>query len=312
MDRLMTLAFWTATFSGGLRLATPLVFASLGETLSQRAGVLNIGIEGYMIVGALTALYTAVETTVWLGFLVGGLAGLVMSLVMVALSLRLDANQVVVGFGITIFGIGLTGYIFRLTTDVGEARRQVGRLEAIDIPGVSDIWFFGDGLLTNSWITWAAVGCVPLIWWLAQRTTFGLQVRGVGEDPDASSARGVDVIRVRSMATMLSGFFAGLGGAAISVGLVGVFEPNITARRGFIALIVIIMASWSAWGAALGSFVFGFFEAFGTNLRNVVSDDVPTEALRAIPFVVALLILVIGARRARMPKSLGTNYQPDT
>lgn len=308
----MTLAFWTATFSGGLRLATPLVFASLGETLSQRAGVLNIGIEGYMIVGALTALYTAVETTVWLGFLVGGLAGLVMSLVMVALSLRLDANQVVVGFGITIFGIGLTGYIFRLTTDVGEARRQVGRLEAIDIPGVSDIWFFGDGLLTNSWITWAAVGCVPLIWWLAQRTTFGLQVRGVGEDPDASSARGVDVIRVRSMATMLSGFFAGLGGAAISVGLVGVFEPNITARRGFIALIVIIMASWSAWGAALGSFVFGFFEAFGTNLRNVVSDDVPTEALRAIPFVVALLILVIGARRARMPKSLGTNYQPDT
>ena len=118
-------------------------------------------------------------------------------------------------------------------------------------------------------------------------------------------------MRVRALATMLSGFFAGLGGAAISVGLVGVFEPNITARRGFIALIVIIMASWSPWGAALGSFVFGFFEAFGTNLRNVVSDGVPTEALEAIPFLVALIILVVGARRARMPRSLGVNYQPD-
>jgi general nucleoside transport system permease protein len=91
-----------------------------------------------------------------------------------------------------------------------------------------------------------------------------------------------------------------------------VFEPNITARRGFIALIVIIMASWNIWGAALGSFVFGFFEAFGTNLRNVVSGDVPTEALRAIPFIVALLILILGARRARMPRSLGVNYLPDS
>lgn len=311
MDRLMTLTFWTSTFAGGLRLATPLIFSSLGETISQRAGVLNIGIEGYMIIGALVALYTAVETTVWIGFLAGGLAGMLLALVMVALTVRMNANQVVVGFGLTILGIGLTGYIFRLTTDVGAPRRQVSRMSPVDLPVISDIPFFGPALFSNSWITWLALLCVPLVWWLAQRTTFGLQVRSVGEDPDSAASRGVKVLRIRSLATMLSGFMAGLGGAAISVGLVGVFEPNLTARRGFIALIVIIMASWSVWGAALGAFVFGFFEAFGTNLRNVVSDAVPTEALSAIPFLVALLILVAGARRARMPQALGTNYRPD-
>jgi simple sugar transport system permease protein len=308
----MTLTFWSATLAGGLRLATPLIFASLGETLSQRAGVLNIGVEGYMIVGALTSLYVAVETSIVVGLIAGMLAGALLALVMVVLSVRWGANQVVVGFGITIFGVGLTGYIFRLTTDVGEARRQVGRQTPIDIPVLSDIPLIGDGLFTNSWMTWLALASVPAVWWLGQRTTFGLQIRAVGEDPDAASARGVDVVRVRSLATLLSGLFGGLGGAAISVSLVGVFEPNITARRGFIALIVIIMASWSVWGAALGSFVFGFFEAFGTNLRNIVSDDIPTELLSAIPFVVALLILIVGARRARMPKALGVNYVPDT
>jgi general nucleoside transport system permease protein len=312
VDRLLTLSFWSATLAGGLRLATPLIFASLGETMSQRAGVLNIGVEGYMIVGALTSLYVAVETSLIVGLIAGALAGGLLALAMVGLSLRLGANQVVVGFGITIFGLGLTGYIFRVTTDVGAARRQVGRQAAVDIPFLSDIPLVGAGLFSNSWMTWFALACVPAMWWLAQRTTFGLQVRAVGEDPDAAAARGVAVVRVRSAATLLSGVFGGLGGAAISISLVGVFEPNITARRGFIALIVIIMASWNIWGAALGSFVFGFFEAFGTNLRNVVSGDVPTEALRAIPFIVALLILILGARRARMPRSLGVNYRPDS
>ena len=311
MEDLINAAFWTATISGGLRLATPLLFASLGETIAQRAGVLNIGVEGFMIVGALTALYVAVETSVVVGFISGGVAGVVLALVMVVLSVRLDANQVVVGFGITIFGVGLTGFIFHETTPLGGARRQVDRLGDLDIPLLSDIPFFGEAFLSNSAVTWLAVALVPGVWWFAQRTTFGLEVRGVGEDPDSASARGVDVIRVRSLATMFSGFFAGLGGAAISVSLVGVFEPGITAGRGFIVLIVIIMASWSVWGASVGAFVFGFAEALGVNLRNIVSDSVPTEALEALPFLVALIILTIGASRARMPKSLGLNYIPE-
>ena len=153
---------------------------------------------------------------------------------------------------------------------------------------------------------------MPVVWWVAQRTVFGLEVRAVGEDPDAAFARGVDVIRVRSVATLLSGLLAGLGGAAITTALVGVFEPAITAGRGFIALIVIIMVRWSAWGVAVGSFAFGFADALGTNLRNIVSDSVPTEALQTIPFLVALIILIIGARRAPHAQVPGLQLRPPT
>ena len=307
---LLEATFWTATISAGLRLATPLIFASLGETISQRAGVLNIGLEGYMIVGALTSLYVTVESHAALGLMTGALAGAALAALMVLMCVRLNANQVVVGFGLTILGVGLTGYIYQLTTPLG-SRRQVGIAEEIHIPGLSDIPFVGEAFLSNSLMTWLAIALVPLVWWVAQRTVFGLEVRSVGEDPDAANARGVDVIRVRSAATLISGFLGGLGGGAITTAMVGVFEPAITAGRGFIALIVIIMVRWSTWGVALGSFIFGFAEALGSNLRNIVSDQVPTEALGTIPFLVALIILIIGARRARMPKSLGFNYVPD-
>lgn len=311
MSQLLESTFWSATLAGGLRLATPLIYASIGETFAQRAGVLNLGLEGYMIVGALASLYVADPTIGPLGFLAGGIAGSVMALIMVILSIRLFANQVVVGFGLTILGIGLTGYIFRVTTEVGGVDRQVSLPAEIDIPLLSDIPWMGDAFFGHSWYTWLALALVPMAWFVASRTIFGLEVRAVGEDPDAAEARGVDVLWVRSAATLISGFLGGLGGAALMLGGVGRFQPLVTANRGFIALIVIIMASWSIWGAALGAFVFGFFEALGINLNNVFVD-VPVEALNAIPFAVALLILMAGARWARMPPGLGQNYEPTT
>jgi len=311
MSQLWEATFWSATIAGGLRLATPLIYASIGETFAQRSGVINLGLEGYMIVGALTSLYVADPTVGPLGFLAGGLAGMVLASVMVLLSIRMFANQVVVGFGLTILGIGITGYIFRVTTDVGGTDRQVSLPPELDIPLLSDIPWLGDALFGHNWYTWLAVALVPIAWFVASRTIFGLEVRAVGEDPDAAAARGVDVLGVRSVATLMSGFLGGLGGAALMLGGVGRFQPLITANRGFIALIVIIMASWSIWGAALGAFVFGFFEALGINLNNVFVD-VPIEALNAIPFFVALVILTAGARWARMPPGLGDNYVPTT
>lgn len=308
MSRLAEATFWSATVAGGLRLATPLIFASIGETFAQRSGVLNIGLEGYMIVGALTSLYVADPTLTPLGFIAGGLAGLLLSTLMVMFAIRLNANQVVVGFGLTILGIGLTGFIFRLTTSVGGIDRQVPLPKKVDIAGLSDIPWLGSALFLHSWYTWLAVALVPLAWWVSARTIFGLQVRAVGEDPDAASARGIDVIGVRTRATLISGFLGGLGGAALMLGAVGRFQPMVTANRGFIALIVLIMASWKIWGAAIGAFVFGFFEAFSINLNNVFVD-MPTELLEAIPYAVALTILTVGVRWSRMPPALGTNYE---
>ena len=170
MGKLAELTFWTATFAGGMRLATPLIFASLGETIAQRAGVLNIGLEGFMIIGALTSLYVTVEAGIALGLLAGALAGAALALLMVLLCVRLNANQVVVGFGLTILGVGLTGYIFRLTTPLGGERRQVNILGEIHIPGLSDIPFLGEAFLSNSWMTWLALGLVPIVWcWPAHR-----------------------------------------------------------------------------------------------------------------------------------------------
>ena len=309
MSQLLEATFWSATVAGGLRLATPLIYASIGETFAQRAGVLNLGLEGYMIIGALTSLYVADPTAAPLGFLAGGLAGLLFAAIMVLLSIRLFANQVVVGFGLTILGIGTTGYIFRVTTSVGGRDRQVSLPSEVDIPLLSDIPWLGDALFGHSWYTWLALGMVLIAGFVASRTIFGLEVKAVGEDPDAAAARGVDVLRVRTMATLISGFLGGLGGAALMLGGVGRFQPFITANRGFIALIVIIMASWSIWGAAVGAFVFGFFEALGFNLNNVFVD-MPVEGLNAIPFFVALLILTVSARWARMPRGLGQNYVP--
>ena len=227
-------------------------------------------------------------------------------------SVKLNANQIVTGFAITILGLGLGAYFFDLTTPESGGRRQVDRIGETHIPGLSDITFFGDAFFSNSWIVWSGIALAVGVWWIADRTEIGLTVRAVGEDPDAAFARGVNVVRIRSAAVLASGITGGLAGAAISVGLVGVFEPGISAGRGFIVLIVIIMASWRIWGAVLGSFLFGFSEALGTNLRNVVSDNVPTEALRALPFLVAFAILILGARRARMPTSLGINYVPES
>jgi general nucleoside transport system permease protein len=311
VSQLLESTFWSATLAGGLRLATPLIYASIGETFAQRAGVINIGLEGYMIVGALTSLYVADPTIGPLGFLAGGIAGLLVASLMVLLSIRLFANQVVVGFGLTILGIGITGYIFRVTTDVGGTDRQVSLPSEIDIPVLSDIPWFGDAFFGHNWYTWLALAFVPIAWFVASRTIFGLQIRAVGEDPDAAAARGVDVLGVRSAATLISGFLGGLGGSALMLGGVGRFQPVITANRGFIALIVIIMASWSIWGAALGAYAFGFFEALGINLNNVFVDA-PVEVLNAIPFFVALVILTAGARWARMPPGLGENYVPTT
>ena len=308
MSRLAEATFWSATIAGGLRLATPLIFASIGEAFAQRSGVLNLGLEGYMIVGALASVYVADPTLTPLGFVAGGLAGLLLSTLMVLFSVRLNANQVVVGFGLTILGIGITGFIFRLTTSVGGIDRQVPLPKRIHLPVLSDVPWLGSALFRHSWYTWLAVALVPIAWWVSSRTIFGLQVRAVGEDPDAASARGIDVIRVRTNATLISGLLGGFGGAALMLGAVGRFQPMVTANRGFIALIVLIMANWKIWGAALGAFVFGFFEALSINLNNVFVDT-PTELLEAIPFAVALAILTLGIRWSRMPSALGTNYE---
>jgi ABC-type uncharacterized transport system permease subunit len=312
MDVLLTIGFWTSVLTGALRLAAPIGLAALGETVSQLSGVLNLGLEGYMIVGALTALYVGAETTWWLGVMAGMAAGIALAASMALLSVRGRANQVVVGFGITILGIGLTGFIHKVNTPLGDIPRQVDRLGPVAVPLLSDIPVLGRILFSHNPITWMAIVLVPVVWWVLARTSWGLAVRACGEDPDAAAARGVNVIRVRTAAVLVAGALAGLGGAGLTVALLGLFLPNMTAGRGFIAIAVVLLGRWRPFGVAGGALLFGTVAALSLRLQTILSDAVPTEAIDALPYVVTLIVLVIGSRTQHMPHALAQTYVPET
>jgi ABC-type uncharacterized transport system permease subunit len=312
MDAFLTMTFWTSVMTGAIRLAAPIALAALGETISQLSGVLNLGLEGYMIVGALTALYVGAATTWWIGAVAGVAAGAMLALVMALLSVRGRANQIVVGFGLTILGIGITGFLHHVNTPVGEVPRQVDRLVPIAIPFLAELPVVGGILFRHNPITWTAIALVPAVWWLLFRTSWGLAVRACGEDPDAAAARGIDVLGVRTGAVLIAGACAGLGGAGLSIGLLGLFLPNMTAGRGFIAIAVVLLGRWRPIGVVGGALLFGFVAALSLRLQTILSDVVPTESIDALPYVAALTVLVIGSRSRRMPRALAQTYVPET
>jgi ABC-type uncharacterized transport system permease subunit len=311
MEALFTTTFWTSVIAGAIRMAAPIGLAALGETVSQLSGVLNLGLEGYMIVGALAALYVGVETTWWMGVIAGATAGMALAASMALLSVRGRANQVVVGFGLTILGIGITGFIHNVNAPLGEVPVQVDRLAPVAVPLLSDLPVFGKLLFSHNPITWLAIASAPAVWWMLERTSWGLGIRACGEDPDAAAARGVNVLRVRTASVLVCGAMAGLSGAGLTVALLGLFLPNMTAGRGFIAIAVVLLGRWRPFGVAAGSLLFGFVAALSLRLQTILSDSIPTEAIDVLPYVVTLLVLVIGSQTHRMPRALAQTYVPE-
>lgn len=311
MDELTTWAFWASVFSSSFRLATPIALAALGETVAERAGVINLGLEGYMAAGALTALIVANQTDWRLGVLAGAAAGLALAGIMALLSVRERANQIVVGFGLTILGLGASAFAYNIAYPVGRDPVKVEQLRPTSAPGLADIPGLGPVLFQHNAITWFAVILTPVLWWVLARTSWGIAVRACGEDPEAAAARGIRVVRVRSAAVLVAGALAGVGGAAITVALLGLFVPNVTSGRGFVAIAVVLMGRWNPLGVGAGSLAFGFAAALSLRLQTVVSDAVPTEALDVLPFLVTLLVLVLGSRIERMPRALGRTFVPE-
>ena len=296
MSEFFELSVLVATFASGVRLAMPYLLASLGETLGQRSGVLNLGVEGVMLLGAFFAYWTVLETdSRILGILVGIAVGLFMGVVYAIVTLIFKAEQGISGIGVFLFGLGMSELLF--IEQVG-VPRSIPSLDDIAIPGLSDIPHIGDMFFNHSLLVYGAVALVFVMTWVINKTTFGLNVRAVGENPDAADSLGVSVNQVRASTILVGNTLAGLAGAALSIEL-GTFQSNFTNGIGFIAVALVYFGSWRPGGVLVGSLLYGLVTATVTKWKVLGIVTGGTAALAtAAPAVLTVLALAVIARRS--------------
>ena len=302
MSDFFTVSVLVATLAGGIRLATPFLLAALGETLGQRSGVLNLGVEGVMLIGAFAAYYTALET----GSTVAGIAvaigaGAVMGLIYAFLTVVMHAEQGISGIGIFLFGLGFTDLLFQKQVGTPIPIPGVGRAP---IPILSDIPHIGTIFFDHNPLVYLAFLLVPVMWFVVNRTTFGLNVRAVGETPEAADTLGVSVNGIRTVTIVVANAFAGLAGAALALE-VGVFQQNLTAGQGFIAIALVYFGAWRMPGVMAGALLFGVVSSTVLQWKTLGIVSGPSSSLMAMaPAILTILVLVAVSRRIAAPAAL--------
>ena len=293
-----------------IRLTTPLLLAALGGMFSERAGVINIALEGLMLSGAFTAAaVTATTGSILLGVLVGVVAGVALAAVHAVACIQFKADQVVSGTAINILMLGLpqllSGAFFLSTGSTPQIPRE-NLLPTLNT-------FFGTQLLDISVMSILAFALVPIGWYVLFRTPFGLRLRAVGENPAAADAAGVSVNKMRYTAVLISGALAALGGAYLSIGQSSLFTRNMTAGRGFIALAALIFGKWKPVPTMLACLLFGFTEALTNQVQGVFKlpsgEDIPVQFIQIIPYVLTIVVLAGFIGQSRAPKALGQPYE---
>jgi general nucleoside transport system permease protein len=298
---------WSALTAGMLRFATPLIFGAMGGILSERSGVINIGLEGMMLTGAFFGIFGADLTGSWfLGILAGVAAGALMGLLHAFVSIQLRADQVVSGTGINIIALGITGYVFIYHYGDQGTPSDIPRVPNVTLPGIQDISFVGEAIGNLSLLTWAALLLVPLLTLFLFRTRGGLRLRSIGEKPRAADSLGLPVLRTRYLAVTASGALAALGGVFLSIALLGSFNENMTAGRGFIALAAVIFGGWRPWGALAGALLFGFSTALAQRLPAF--SESTAVLFQALPYVLTLVVVAGVIGRSRPPAAVGVPY----
>jgi len=306
MHALLTEPFLISLLFGAVTAGLPLLLAGLGEQISEKAGVLNIGLEGMMLVGAYTGFLTTYHTgSFWLGFLAGGAGGMSAALIVLLLCIRRGLNQIVIGIAITVGAQGLTSLLHFV-----QFSRSYPRLAAAPVwavPGLRDIPVLGPGLFTHNALVYLSLMLVGALTWMFRSTYLGLSLEAAGNKPAALDAAGVDVVRTRSVAVMCTGFLAGVGGAYMANVGAGLFVPFITSGAGVIGIVLAMLARGRPLWVLIGAALFGASLAMTTALQ-VAGIDVPTDVVQMLPFVVVMLVLVIFARHSMLPPALGLPY----
>ncbi len=291
--------------------ATPLIYAALGELVTERAGVLNLGVEGMMLVGAVAAFAAGTASgSLAVAFIAGALAATVLSLLFAFLTLSLQTNQVATGLALTLFGVGLSAFIGR-----GYAGMPIDRVPKLDIAGISDLPVIGPLLLNYDLLVYLSIALYFAVNAFLSRTHAGLRLRAVGESPSVAHAIGEPVIAIRYLAVMFGGAMSGIAGAYLSTALTPMWVEGLSAGRGWIALALVVFATWKPLRVLLGAYLFG-----GVTVMQLYAQgfgvEVPSEFLSMLPYAATIIVLVIICRDPKtillnQPASLGKSFHPD-
>ncbi len=287
-----------------VRSATPLLLAALGETVAERSGVINVGLEGAIIAGCLAGLAASPILGPVAAFGVAGLAGAAIALVFVIVAIGLAADQIITGTAITMLGLGATGTLYRLLYGDRGAALAASTLTPIGIPGLQSIPFVGQALFRQPLPTYVAMALVPVIWWWLYRTQSGLAIRASGENPAAARASGIEPRRVRAFAVLFGGLCGGLAGGTLVLAQVGTFAEGMSAGRGFVAIAIVALGRWHPVGAAMAALLFGMASALQF-LFQALDLRLPYQLFLALPYVLTLLALAVARGRYLAPAALG-------
>jgi simple sugar transport system permease protein len=308
LSEFFTAAIIVSVLASTLKIATPLLLAALGEMVTERAGVMNLGVEGTMLMGAFAGFIVGYTTgSLGAGYIAAILAGGAMSLFMVFMATTLKVDQTVTGLSINLLASGLTLFIYRVRfTDINNLPTIVpsGKMP---IPILSDIPFIGNILFNQNWLTYLAIIMVPLIAIFLYKTKYGLAIRAIGENPRAADTVGWNVTKYQYYCVIFGGMTAGLGGAFITIGSLPNFLPDLIAGRGWLAVILVIAGNWQPWRIFIATLIFGFLDAVQLQMQGI-GVPVPHQLLLALPFVVALIVLTGSRVRSMAPKNLAKPY----
>lgn len=294
----------TGFLAAAVRISTPLLLAATGEMLNERAGVINLGIEGAMLAGALASAIGSVAGGPWAGTLLAVVAGTMVAGLFAAVAIGARADQIITGTAVTLGSVGLTGAIYRTAFGSGGPGLSLPTFAALPIPGISAIPILGPALFNQPALTYLAWAMVPAAWWFLFRSWWGLALRATGESSDAARASGVPVRRVQVLATLAGGAMAGLAGATLVLAQVGTFAEKMTAGRGFIAIAIVVLGRWNPVGVLLAALLFGAANALQFAFQ-AMGLSVPYQLFLVMPYALALLALAGAVGKSKAPAGLG-------
>jgi len=301
-------AFLIGVLAATVRTAIPVLLAALGEVYSESSGVINIGLEGQMLVGCLAGFLAAFyANSVWAAIAFSALAGGAIALLLAVMTITLRANQVVTGVTVNLLCLGLTTFVYRALFGVSLVAPSIPTMHEVVLPVLSQIPIIGPVLFQQKPSVYVAVLMAFLLHFVFYKTTVGLQVRAVGENPTASETMGVNIIRTRYLCVVFAGVMAGLAGAILSVGEVGGFTYNMSAGRGFMALAIVIFGRWNPLLVLVASLFFGVADSLQLSLQ-ALGLKLPSELFLSVPYLLTIIIVAVTSTRSRAPATLGVAY----
>ena len=306
MNDVFQLSVIAGILTSAIRLATPYLYAAIGEAFSQRSAVVNLGVDGIMLVAAYASFFIVLTTnSIWLGLLAAIIVGLLMGLLMAFVSVTLKAEQGISGIGLYMFGLGLSSLLFKTT--IGTVKTVTG-FQPVKIPLLGDIPVIGEIFFHHSLLVYGAFLLVPIAWWVMEKTTLGLRIKSVGQNPAAADSLGVNVDRVRYLSVCTGAILAGIAGASLSISLLNLFQDNLTAGQGFIAVALVYFGGWRPVGILWGALLFSTVNAFQLWMQ-VLGVKIPSDVAIMLPYLLTIAALTVAINRVRQPAALNKPFE---